>query len=156
MRRNDKGIADRRAIDTIIDAAVVCRLGLIDGAEPYVIPVCFGYDGQSLYFHGASTGRKMSLLAARPRVCLEFDAFTGIVEGDAACALTARYRSVIGWGVAEVLDDPEEKRRGLALVLARYSDREPAFPDDALEGTAVVRVPIDSITGKHSHWEDDG
>ena len=31
----------------------VCRLGLCDGGEPYVVPLCFGYDGEALYFHAA-------------------------------------------------------------------------------------------------------
>jgi len=155
MRREDKEITDRGAIDEIIGAARVCRVGLIDGGEPYIVPVCFGYDGESLFFHGATSGRKMALLAHRPRVCFELDAFGGLIEGQAACALTARYRSVIGWGRAEILTDREAKHRGLALILARYTRREAALPDTAVDGTAVVRVRIETITAKVNRWEVD-
>lgn len=154
MRRGEKEITDRKGIDEIISRAKVCRLGLVDGEEAYIVPVCFGYDGESLFFHGAAAGRKMAILARRQRLCFEIDAFGGVVEGEAACALTAHYHSVIGWGHAEILTDRQEKRRGLSLVLARYTRREPVFPDGAIDGTAVVRVRIESLTGKASRWEE--
>jgi nitroimidazol reductase NimA-like FMN-containing flavoprotein (pyridoxamine 5'-phosphate oxidase superfamily) len=47
MRRTEKEIG-RAEIDAIIRRSQVCRLGLSDQGEPYVVPLCFGYDGQAL------------------------------------------------------------------------------------------------------------
>ncbi len=150
MRRGEKEITDRRTIDAILRSASVCRLGLADGDEPYVVPLCFGYDGESLYFHGAPVGRRSGILARNPRVCFEIDTFEGLVEAESPCAMGVHYRSVIGWGHAEVLEDREEKRRALSLIVAQYADADPALPDAALDRMAVFRVRVESVTGKAS------
>ena len=48
MRRTEKEITDRAAIDLAIRRCQVCRLGLVDGDVPHIVPLCFGYDGQCL------------------------------------------------------------------------------------------------------------
>jgi nitroimidazol reductase NimA-like FMN-containing flavoprotein (pyridoxamine 5'-phosphate oxidase superfamily) len=151
MRRSEREVRDRAVVDGIIRRAQVCRLGLIDGATPYIVPLCFGYDGQALYFHSAQQGRKMDLLRRHPQVCFEFDLCDGLVRETDACACSLRYESAMGVGTAEILEDPAAKRRGLALVMAQYGAPEvtaASFPEAAVARTAVVRVAIESITGK--------
>ena len=62
MHRNDKEIKDVAAIEGVLRAAKVCRLGLCDGDRPYVVALCFGYDGDALYFHSAGQGKKLDIL----------------------------------------------------------------------------------------------
>lgn len=153
MRRAEREITDRAAMDAVIRGAQVCRLGLVDGDAPYVVPLCFGYDGQALYFHSSPEGRKMDLLRRHPRVCFEFDQCEGVLPGPDACRCGVRYRSVMGVGRAEILEDPEAKRRGLALLMAQYGAGPAgatAFPEAALARTAVIRVTIEHLTGKQS------
>jgi len=150
MRRSEREIKDRSEIDAIIRSCQVCRLGLCDGREPYVVPLCFGYDGQTLYLHAATEGRKLNILRENNRVCFEFDIVKRMVEAEDACSWGLRYQSVIGFGTAEVVEEPEEKRRGLSLLMAQYSDREFSFPDQAVQRTCVIRVTIGRITGKQS------
>ena len=150
MRRGEKEIKDRSEIDSIIRSCQVCRLGLSDGGEPYVVPLCFGYDGQALYVHAASEGRKLDILRENSRVCFEFDVVRRMVEAEDACSWGLRYQSVIGFGTAEIVEGLEEKRRGLALLIAQYSGREFAFPEQAVQRTCVIKVTIDRITGKQS------
>lgn len=113
MRRTEKEIQDRAEIDAIIRGCQVCRLGLADGTEPYVVPLCFGYDGNALYFHCTQQGRKLEILRRNPRVCFELDVVEGMVEAEPACGWSIRYRSVIG--VGEIMEDPTAKQRALAL-----------------------------------------
>ncbi|QCC50745.1 pyridoxamine 5'-phosphate oxidase family protein [Halapricum salinum] len=40
----------REEIDTFLDSQSVGVLGLIDGPVPYLLPLSYGYDGESLYF----------------------------------------------------------------------------------------------------------
>ncbi len=150
MRRKEREIQDREAIDAIIRECRVCRLGLTDGNEPYVVPLSFGYDGEAFYFHGASVGRKLDLLRQNCRVCVELDILDELRPSEEACRWSAGYRSVIGFGTAEIITDLELKRKALAIIMAHYSDGRYTFTDKALEGTVVIKVSIASITGKQS------
>ena len=67
MRRAEKEITDRAQIDSIIQEAGVCRIGLVDGDEAYIVPMNFGYADGCLWFHCAKEGRKMDLVNAMER-----------------------------------------------------------------------------------------
>ena len=152
MRRSEKAVTDRAEIDAIIRASEVCRLAMAQDGVPYVVPLNFGYDGESVYFHCAPEGRKLDILRANNRVCLEFDISDGLVRaaGDNGCAWGMRYRSVIAFGTAELVEGLEDRRAALAVVMAQYSKRSFQFPSDMVERTAVIKVQITSITGKRS------
>ena len=151
MRKTEREIANRAAIDAVIRRCRVCRLGLTDGVEPYIVPLCFGYDGRALYFHCAREGRKLEILRRNDRVCFEFDIDEGLVEAEQACGWSIRYQSVMGVGRARLVEEPEAQRRALARVMAQYSDRGyTQFPDATLARTAVIEVAIERISGKQS------
>lgn len=150
MRRADKQISDRDEIDGIIRQSKVCRLALVDGGRPYLVPLCFGYDGSALYFHSAPAGKKIDLLKKNRNVCFEFDADAEAVPAGASCGWTMRYRSVIGSGIAGFVEDPVEKRTALAAIMRQYGGEEPEYSDETLRKTAVIKVEIRDITGKKS------
>ena len=150
MRRSEKEITDRAEIDAIIGSCQVCRLGLCDEDEPYVVPMCFGYDGEFLYFHSAVEGRKLDILRRNPRVCVEFDEVIRVVEEEEACRWGIHYRSVIGTGTVEFVEELEAKRAGLALVMAQYTDGDFSFPEGAVDRVSVFRVRLDQLTGKRA------
>ena len=108
-------------MDAIMACCRVCRLGLCDEGQPYVVPVSFGYDGESVYIHGAGEGRKVEVLKRNSRVCLEFDLLNELVTAEQACSWTMRYESVVAFGRARFLDDAEEKHRALCCIMAQYS-----------------------------------
>ena len=62
MRRKDKEITHRAEIESIIRRSMVCRLALADENIPYLVPLCFGYKDNSLYFHSVGQGRKIEML----------------------------------------------------------------------------------------------
>ena len=150
MRRSEKEITDRAEIDAVIGSCQVCRLGLCDEGEPYIVPMCFGYDGESVYCHSAVEGRKLDILRRNPRVCVEFDQLLDLVEGKEACGWGMHYRSVVGTGTAEFVEGLEAKRAGLALVMAQYSDGDFSFPEGAVNRVSVFRVRLDQLTGKQA------
>ncbi len=150
MRRKDRQTSDEAGIESIIAQSRVCRLAMIDGDRPYIVPLCFGYRDGFLFFHGASRGKKIDLLRKNPNVCFEFDLLDGTVEAEKACDWSMKYRSVIGFGRAVFIEDPEEKRRALFVIMQQYSDRIFRFPDSILKATAVFKVRIETMTGKES------
>ena len=107
MRRAEREIRDPGELEDVIRRAEVCRLGMVDGGEPYIVPMNFGYRDGHLYFHCAREGRKLDVLRANPRVCFELEAGVRTVRGETACKWSTAYESVIGWGTATVLMDEE-------------------------------------------------
>jgi uncharacterized protein len=150
MRRKEKEIKLESDKEAVIREARICRLGLCEGGQPYIVPLSFGYRDRTLYFHGAPEGRKMEILRSNPRVCFEFDVDAVIVEGQEACRWGMKYRSVIGFGRAVLVESPEEKRDALAIIMGHYSERSFTFPERELHRTAVFKVAIESMTGKRS------
>jgi len=141
-------MARREDIEEIIRRAQVCRLALCEGDRPYVVPLCFGYEEDSLYFHCAPSGRKLEILEKNRNVCFEMDVDYELVPGETPCTWGVRYRSVIGFGRASWVRDPEAKRDALEIIMRHYSDGMAAFPEEALARTVVIRVAVDAITGK--------
>ena len=150
MRRKDKEISDESAIKSIIEKTNVCRLGMVNGDKPYIVPLCFGYHDNALYFHGTLKGQKIDLIRENPNVCFEFDLITEPIESENACDWSMRYQSVIGFGKAVFIESSDEKRKALSIIMAQYSNRLFQFPENMLKATAVIKVEIESITGKQS------
>jgi uncharacterized protein len=149
MRRTDKEITNRSEIDGIIRGSTVCRLAFAVGDEPYVVPVSFGYDGQSLYFHTAGTGRKIDCIAANNRVCFELERNVELVtHPEKACKWSFSFESVIGYGTVHELESSEDRAAGLNQIMVHYSGREWELDPSILATTRVWRVEILSVTGK--------
>jgi nitroimidazol reductase NimA-like FMN-containing flavoprotein (pyridoxamine 5'-phosphate oxidase superfamily) len=148
MRRAEREIVDRKAQEAVLDAAPVLRLGLLDGAEPYIVPLNFVRLGSSLFFHSAPEGRKIDLIRARPRVCFEAEGECRVEVGETPCDCTTRYKSVIGWGTASFVERAEEKSVALAALNRKFGAKEGPFPQAMLSRVAVIRIDIDRMTGK--------
>jgi len=152
MRKKEKEITDIDEIERIIEKAICCRIGLVDNDKPYIVPVCFGYAKNTLYFHGALEGRKVDLIKKNNKVCFEIDTDLEAVKTVKPCSWTMKYKSVIGVGRACILESYEEKTHGLRLIMKQYSEGEFSFPESKLDSVLVVRVNIESITGKQSGY----
>ena len=72
------------------------------------------------------------------------------VEAEKACDWSARYASVIGFGSAELVDDPDQRRQALDTIMAHYSERTFTYPPNVLKRLAVIRVRIEHMTGKRA------
>ena len=152
MRRADKEILDQEELHRILDEAMVIRLGMLDGGRPYVVPLNFAREGDDLWFHAAKAGRKLDCLRAAPAVCVEADRFLTLRTGPSACDdWTSHYESVIGFGTAEIVEDATARLHGLRAIMRKYSGRDDwEFTEASVKGTAVVRIRLDSLTGKRS------
>ncbi len=42
MRKHKQEITDRSVLESILEEALIGRLGLCDDGMPYIVPVCFG------------------------------------------------------------------------------------------------------------------
>jgi len=141
-------ITDIDRIEEVIERASICRLGLVDDDEPYIIPICFGYERGALYFHGNIKGRKVELIKKNNRVCFEVDIDVQLEKSEDPCDWVMKGKSVVGIGRATILEDDQEKLYALRLIMRHYSEGDFDFLESALASVLVVRIDISSITGK--------
>jgi uncharacterized protein len=152
MRRKDREIEDRAELESIIDAATVCRLAMSEDDRPYNVPLCFGYKDGNLYFHSAEEGKKLDVLRVNNCVCFEMDIDHELVRADYPCESEMKYRSVIGFGQASFVNGIEEKRMAQDIITCHYSEENAegayVYPEQKLARTVIIKVKIDSLTGK--------
>jgi nitroimidazol reductase NimA-like FMN-containing flavoprotein (pyridoxamine 5'-phosphate oxidase superfamily) len=152
VKSKDKEIKDQKEIEAIIQKATVCRVGLSENNVPYVVPVNFGYEDNCLYFHSAPEGKKIETIKKNSNVCFEMDVDQEVVRAETPCNWGVKYRSVIGFGKALLVDDLEEKRRALNIIVEHYSDDSYEYPENDVRKVAIIRIEIHSMTGKKSGY----
>lgn len=137
---------------SIIDTCKVCRIGMIDEQGIYIVPVNFGYEFVDeklrIYLHCAKEGRKLSAIAVNPSVCVEMDCEHQLVEGDISFTYGYRFASVIGNGKAVIVEDIEEKKYGLSVLMRHQTGKDFVFEDAQTRSVAVVRIDVETFTGK--------
>jgi nitroimidazol reductase NimA-like FMN-containing flavoprotein (pyridoxamine 5'-phosphate oxidase superfamily) len=149
MRRKDKEITDLGMIEEIINRAEVCRIAVCDGDMPYSVPMNFGYRDGRVYLHSAREGRKVDILRRNNRVCFEVDIDHALVTADHSCGFDMKYRSVIAFGKAYLLEDEEEKRQGLDIIMEHYGEETGHhYKEKNLSLALVIRIDIDEMTCK--------
>ena len=119
------------------------RLGCCAAGEPYVVPVNYLFDGECIYLHSLP-GRKIQLLRANPRACLQVDE----VKDD------YHWRSVLAWGNYEELADVGEREVILADLFKRLPHLTPVESrmERGKPETIVFRLRVDRITGVCESW----
>jgi len=152
MRRKDKQMTEEIEVTDVLQRSQVCRLAMSDGLHPYIVPLCFGFQDNAIYVHSASEGRKLDLIRKNNSVCFEFDIDIELVKNNYPCDWSMRYKSVIGYGKAIFLDDIDEKRRALDIIMRQYSTGEFVFPQSSLDRTIVIKIEIECINGKKSGY----
>ena len=148
MRRSDREITETVEIDEILSAGRIMRLALCDGGMPYVVPLNFGRRGKKVYFHCAVEGKKLDILRRNPRVALEVTTDLLILDAPVPCGWTTKYRCVMGFGTARILEAEEERLDGLAVIMEHHGGPVTGFNPAALLKTAVVEIIVDNFTGK--------
>jgi nitroimidazol reductase NimA-like FMN-containing flavoprotein (pyridoxamine 5'-phosphate oxidase superfamily) len=149
MRRKELELTDPAALRGILERALSCRVALSDGDQPYLVPLSFALDGPDVVLHSARAGRKLEILRRNPKVCFEVEEGVALAPAAEPCAVGMRYRTVIGFGAAEWVDDPAEKARLLGVLAAKYTGAAPAgFPPHELARTTVIRLRLRELHGK--------
>jgi len=143
-----KQITDIGQIEDTIRSAKICRLGLVDGDEAYVIPVCFGYERWKLYFHSRLKGRKVEILKKNNKICFEMDIDIALEKSIDPCDWVMKGKSVVGSGIATILEDDQDKIRALNIIMQHYSKGKFEFSKKSLDSVMVVNIDISSVNEK--------
>ncbi len=147
-----RGSHDRERIYKILDAAYLAHVGFNVDGQPYVIPTLFGRDGEKLYLHGSAASRMLRQLETGVPACITVTLVDGLVLARSAFHHSMNYRSVVAFGNARKIDDPEQKTRALRimsdhLIAGRWDDvRKPTLQE--LQATTVLEFVMEEASAK--------
>lgn len=151
MRRSDRAVENFDDILSIIKECKVIRLAMLDGTQPYLVPLNFGWSAENgqlvFYCHSALEGRKIDLLRKAPRIAFEMDTEHALVTGDDPCSTTFRYASVMGSGTAEFLSG-DQKLTGLCALMRHQTGCEVTFTPEQAQRVAVFAIRVDEVSAK--------
>lgn len=152
MRRSDRQVTDMNEIVRILDKSKVVHLGMADGGEPYVVPMNYGYtlkDGAlTLYLHCAKQGKKLDIISANPKVFFEMDCDIQPIEGNIACEYSTAYASVMGRGSAEIVENTEEKKYAMSVLMRTQTGKDFTFDDKMIKAVTVIKITAVEYTAK--------
>lgn len=152
MRRKDREVERREDLLAMMAKCKVCRLGLWNGEEVYIVPLNFGYEDRDgfleLFFHCAKEGRKLDILRLHPKAAFEMDGEHLLVEGSTPCLYGYSYCSVMGQGTVEVVEKDEEKMHALNRIMLHQTGREAVFTQAMIRAVCVLRLRVSSLSGK--------
>ncbi|WP_216916014.1 pyridoxamine 5'-phosphate oxidase family protein [Nocardia noduli] len=115
-RAKERVRTDRADLDAVLDAGLVCHLGVLLGGSPVVIPTAYGRDSDTLYLHGSTgAGNMRAALAADISVAVTL--VDGIVYARSAMHFSMNYRSAVMHGRAAEVTDPDQRLHALKVMV---------------------------------------
>lgn len=156
MRRRTREIKDINEIDKIIEEGKICHLAMCCDDQPYVIPMLYGFDGESIYFHCADVGTKLDILRQNNKVCIEIQSsnVNDIIHNSGKpCDWGIAFESVVIFGNAKFVEDRAEKVKAFDLLVnkmrpEKYTEKNHDYVEKKIVGSVLIKVDIEKKTGK--------
>jgi len=150
-RLRERGRAGRADLYAVLDAGLICHLGVIVDGSPVVLPTGYGRAGDTLYLHGSSANRAL-LAADGQEVCVTVTHLDGLVCARAVFHHSMNYRSAMIFGTARLLLEDSERIAALhvvteQLVPGQWDYARPPTRKE-LAATAVLELPLDEASVK--------
>ncbi len=151
MRKREREVTDLAEIRSILDQCKILHLGLSDDGQPYVVPLNYGYliedERLTFYLHGATEGYKYEVLKKNPKVSFAMECNAVPFEGKTACQYMS-YRSLMGKGTAVLITDPEEKQRGMSVLMKTQTGKDFEFNEKLVSIVNVIKIITDEYSAK--------
>jgi uncharacterized protein len=151
-RLPERGYYDRETIYNILDEALICHVGFVQGGQPHVIPINFARIDDTIVLHGAKASRLLKHIEAGYPICVEATIVDGLVLARSVFHHSINYRSVVLFGTGCLIVDGQEKLAALEavaehLIPGRWKEaRRPNRKE--LNATSVVSIRIDEASAK--------
>ncbi|GAA3087117.1 pyridoxamine 5'-phosphate oxidase family protein [Streptosporangium carneum] len=142
-RSKERGRTSRDDLYAVLDAGLVCHLGVVVDGSPRVVPTGYGRIGDTLYLHG-STGA--TSLRGDGEVCVTVTHLDGVVLARSVFHHSMNYRSAMIYGRPRLVLDEEERLAGLRAITEQLApgqwDATRAPTRKELAATAVVALSL--------------
>lgn len=144
-RLRERGLTDRSALHDVLDAGLICHLGVVIDGTPVVLPTGYGTIGETMYLHGSSANRSL-LAAADTEVCVTVTLLDGLVCARSVFHNSMNYRSAVIYGTARLVTDDAERMTAMEaitehLIPGRWSNSR--LPNKKeMAATSVLALPL--------------
>ena len=144
-RLAERARTDRADLYAVLDAGLICHLGVIHDGAPRVLPTAYGRLGDTLYLHGSTANRTMLAAGGQP-VCVTVTHLDGLVCARSVFHHSMNYRSAVVYGTARTVTDEAERLEALRVVVEQLipgrwdASRQPTRKE--LAATAVLALPL--------------
>jgi uncharacterized protein len=147
-----RGSHDAATIHAILDAGFLAHVGFCVDGQPFVIPTLYGRAGERLYLHGSAASRMLKELDEGAPACVTVTLVDGLVLARSAFHHSMNYRSVMAFGTARAIPDPERKAKALRvisdhLIAGRWETVRTPYEKE-LKATAVLEFTIEEASAK--------
>ncbi|MCP4992991.1 MAG: pyridoxamine 5'-phosphate oxidase family protein [Gammaproteobacteria bacterium] len=151
-RGNKRATYDKQAIHQIIDEAMVCHVACNHEGVARVQPTLHWRDNERLYIHGSSKNGLFQALLAGNTASIAITLLDGIVFARSAFAHSVNYRSIIIYSRAQLVENEQEKRHALDLMLEKFHtgrSKEARPPNETeMKATSVLAFDMEEVSAK--------
>jgi hypothetical protein len=151
-RRPDRGFYDHATVHAVLDAAALCHVSYVVEGNPYCTPTLFWREASRLYWHGSNSSRMLRNLSEGQPTCLTVTHLDSLVLARCGFNHSADYRSVMAFGHARLVEEPDEKRRALVMMVDRFfpgrTAQLRASTQQEIDATTVVMMDIERASAK--------
>jgi len=151
LRKTEKAMPDHADHLAVVRSQKFLTMAMAHDNEPYLVTMNYAFSEPEncFYVHCAPEGKKMDFLHRNPRFWGQVVQDCGYAAGDCS----HNYKSLMFEGQVEFLESEAEQRRALELMIDQL-EPEPQkvkrMLAGKLEGVAVLRLRVQSMTGKQS------
>jgi hypothetical protein len=151
-RLPDRAAYDRETVYSILDEALFCHVAYVEAGHPKVIPTIHVRVGDTLYIHGSTASHTLRTLKNNQETCVAVTLIDGLVLARSGFHHSMNYRSVMVYGTAREVTDPEEKFTAqAALVDHVVPDRSKVarLPSESeLKQTTILAISLEEVSAK--------
>jgi uncharacterized protein len=163
IRRKDRAVTDQSWIETFLKRAPFGVLATARQDQPYGHGILFAYDPerQVIFLHSASEGKTIENVRQNSKVCFTVAEMGRLLPHPRASGFSVEYASVVAYGTAHLVDEPEEILYGLGKIMEKYAPHLQPGADyrrleqSDLKGVAVYSIEIIGWSAKRKQAEKD-
>jgi len=150
-RPNREIISDSEINDILLKGKFTV-ISMCRDNEPYIVTLSYGFDAKknSLYVHCAPLGLKIDFIKSNPRICATVIEDGGYIADECG----HNYRTVVFWGEMHFVEDLEEKKHGMGILLNHLEKNGQVIQekllksDDYYSKMEMLRIDIKQIHAK--------
>ncbi|GHM98778.1 hypothetical protein WSM22_02680 [Cytophagales bacterium WSM2-2] len=148
-----RGVYDKETVYSILDESLFCTVAYVREGQPFQIPTGFVRMGNKIYIHGSVGSFYMrELRDKKHQICISVTLMDGLVLARSAFHHSMNYRSVVMFGIPELVTDKQELYQALEVFTekvcpGRWADvRKPT--DNEWKETMVLSLDISEASAK--------
>lgn len=151
-RHRDRASYTLDNVHAILDEGFICHVACHENGTTWIIPTAYGRRGEELLLHGAAANHLFAAAAAGAQLAVTVTLVDGMVLARSTFSHSVNYRSVVIFGQATAITDPDAKAAALAAIVehmlpGRSGEARPPTATE-VRSTTVLSLPVTEASAK--------